>query len=188
MQRGKRPSEAERTSADGRGAATVRIAELVSSGAGVLVVCADASRRAGLAAAPAVSLASTVALAHRLSSVWRRALTGLSAKFAGGLALTDYAAIERAQSEIARSFEHVVLVDPPTSVAAEGSPRCRAGTGRRRSRVGVDASELAGGSGYLHRAWGGAEVDFTIATLAAMTPRGRPSRPSSDACASAASA
>ena len=38
-----------RTRIPGAGSATVRIAELVSSGAGVLAVCADASRRAEIA-------------------------------------------------------------------------------------------------------------------------------------------
>jgi len=154
MQGEKHPSEAARTSADGRGAATVRIAELVSSGAGVLVVCADASRRAGLAGG-ASGLARFNGGAGRIAChrCGGEALAGLTAKSGGGLALTDYAALERARSDIARGFEHVVLVDPPTSVTAEGL-----------------ASGPAGDSGYLHRAWGAAEVDFTIATLAAMAP------------------
>ena len=92
---------------------TATIAELVSSGAGVLAVAADASRRAALANG-ATGLArfnggAALIACHRCSA---EAVAGLAARASGGLALVDYAALAMAP-DLAAKFEHVVLVDAP---------------------------------------------------------------------------
>ena len=92
---------------------TATIAELVSSGAGVLAVAADASRRAALANG-ATGLArfnggAALVACHRCGA---EAVAGLAARGGSGLALVDYAALAMAPG-VAASFEHVVLVDAP---------------------------------------------------------------------------
>ena len=96
---------------------TATIAELVSSGAAVLAVAADASRRAALANG-ATGLArfnggAALIACHRCGA---DAVAGLAARGQGGLALVDYAALAMAP-DLAASFEHVVLVDAPRSAA-----------------------------------------------------------------------
>ena len=122
----------------------VVVAELVSSGAGVLAVCADASRRAALANG-ATGLArfnggAALIACHRCGD---EAIAGLGARADSGLALTDYAALARVP-ELAAGFEHVVLVDPPASELDEG----------RAAAAGP------GGGGFLHAAWTEAELEF----------------------------
>jgi single-stranded-DNA-specific exonuclease len=134
----------------GAGPATVAIAELVSSGAGVLAVCADASRRAALASG-ATGLArfnggAALTACHRCGA---EQVAGLSARGGGGLALTDYAALEF-EPALAESFEHVVLVDPPGGAGEE------ARAGRPRG---------AGTAGFLHQLWTEAELEFSLAVL-----------------------
>ncbi|MGN6816515.1 MAG: single-stranded-DNA-specific exonuclease RecJ, partial [Solirubrobacterales bacterium] len=134
--------------------ATVAIAELVSSGAGVLAVCADASRRAALASG-ATGLArfnggAALIACHRCGDEEIVALRGRSSS---GLALTDYAALERAP-ELATAFEHVVLVDPPPSEADA-------------SRAELPFEE---GPGFLHLLWTDAERDFAVKALAEQWP------------------
>ncbi|HVX31941.1 MAG TPA: single-stranded-DNA-specific exonuclease RecJ [Solirubrobacterales bacterium] len=92
---------------------TATIAELVSSGAGVLAVAADASRRAALANG-ATGLArfnggAALVACHRCGA---ETVAGLAARGRSGLALVDYAALAMAP-DLAASFEHVVLVDAP---------------------------------------------------------------------------
>ncbi len=128
----------------------VAISELVSSGAGVLAVCADASRRAALATG-AAGLARFNGGSGRVacSRCGPQALAELRAKAAGGLALTDYGALEAAGeegAELVAEFEHVVLVDPPTDPAAA-------------------ALVAAGEAGYLHELWSEAEHEFALAAL-----------------------
>ncbi len=108
-----RPAENQRIVLAAGGSATVAIAELVSSGAGVLAVCADASRRAALASG-AGGLARFNGGAARVAChrCGGEAILALSARAAGGLALVDYEALGRA-SGLAAEFEHVVLIDPP---------------------------------------------------------------------------
>jgi single-stranded-DNA-specific exonuclease len=139
----------------GGGSATVAIAELVSSGAGVLGVCADASRRAALAAG-AAGLArfnggAGLVACHRCG---RELLAGLLARSDGGLALTDYAALGAAP-ELAMAFEHVVLVDPPAS------PQAEALASRPLESPVLETGALA--TGYLHQLWSEAEVPFALA-------------------------
>jgi single-stranded-DNA-specific exonuclease len=138
---------AGRTIVGDGGAVTATIAELVSSGAGVLAVCADASRRAALASG-ATGLARFNGGAARVAChrCGGDAVDGLSSRGDGGLALTDYAALARASS-LAEDFEHVVLVDPPPS----GADGRRAG----RAREGSDP-------GFLHPLWTDAEREFSL--------------------------
>ncbi|HEV2727312.1 MAG TPA: single-stranded-DNA-specific exonuclease RecJ, partial [Solirubrobacterales bacterium] len=136
---------------EGAHAATVAIAELVSSGAGVLAVCADASRRAALANG-ATGLArfnggAALIACHRCSD---DEIARLRGRAAAGLALTDFGALER-EPELACAFEHVVLVDPPRDPLDE-------------ARVGLPCPEP--GPGFLHVLWTEAEQEFAGQALA----------------------
>jgi single-stranded-DNA-specific exonuclease len=150
-----RTREPARRLVQSRAPVTVAIAELVSSGAGVLAVCADASRRASLGNG-ATGLArfnggAALIGCHRCSD---EEIERLRRKAESGLAVTDYAALERAP-ELAAAFEHVVLVDPPRDAGDE----MRAG-----------ASCLDGAPGFLHLLWTDAEVDFAAKVLAEQWP------------------
>jgi single-stranded-DNA-specific exonuclease len=139
-----RPASAARVSVEGSGAATVAIAELVSSGAGVLAICVDASRRAALAGG-ATGLARFNGGAARIACdrCGGEAVAALGGRCEGGLALTDYATLSRFPS-LAEGFEHVVQVDPPASAA-----EAEAATGA--------------GPGFLHSLWSEAELALSIA-------------------------
>lgn len=140
---------------EGAASATVAIAELVSSGAGVLAVCADASRRAGLGNG-ATGLArfnggAASIACHRCGDDEIRRLVG---KADAGLAVVDYAALERAP-ELACAFEHVVLVDPPRSAIDE-------------TLAGLPCAD--GEPGFLHVLWSDPERDFAAKALAEQWP------------------
>lgn len=140
---------------DGGASATVAIAELVSSGAGVLAICADASRRAGLGAG-ATGLArfnggAALIACHRCGD---EEIAALAKKAGAGLAVTDYAALERAP-ELACAFEHVVLVDPPAHQLDE-----------IRAALPCDEGE----PGFLHVLWTEAEQEFAAKVLAEQWP------------------
>lgn len=134
------------------------IAELVSSGAGVLAVCADAARRAGLGAG-AGGLArfnggAAVVACHRCPEVEVERLAG---KAEGGLAITDYAALERLGERapaLVAAFEHVVLVDPPRGAADQG----------------LAATPAAREPGFLHLLWAEAEREFAARVEAEQWP------------------
>jgi single-stranded-DNA-specific exonuclease len=142
-------SRTRRRIVDGNSPATVVVAELVSSGAGVLAVCADASRRAALANG-VTGLArfnggAALIACHRCSD---EEIGRLVNRADSGLALTDYAALERSP-ELAAAFEHVVLVDPPRSE-------------EDRVRAGSPCDE----GGFLHAPWTAAELEFAGQALA----------------------
>jgi single-stranded-DNA-specific exonuclease len=152
-----------RTVVRGSGAATARIAELVSSGAGVLAVCADASRRAGLAAG-ASGLARFNGGAGRIACArcGSAALDGVHSRAASGFALVDYATLAR-HPDLAIRFEHVVLIDPPPTAASE---RRAAGPREGGNTAGSGASALGDATaeqGFLHPAWTDAETEFALA-------------------------
>ncbi len=135
----------------GAHSATVAIAELVSSGAGVLAICADASRRAALANG-ASGLArfnggAALIACHRCED---GEIARLRERAAAGLALTDFGALER-EPELACAFEHVVLVDPPRSELDE-------------LLAGLPCVEA--GPGFLHILWTEAEQGFATQALA----------------------
>ena len=116
----------------------------------MLAVCADASRRAALANG-ATGLArfnggAALIACHRCGE---EEIIALGGRAASGLALTDYAALERAPS-LARAFEHVIMVDPPRSEADE-------------VRAGLACGESPG---YLHVLWSEAETEFAAKALA----------------------
>jgi single-stranded-DNA-specific exonuclease len=70
-----------------------------------------------------------------------------------GARIAEYGELER-EPDLARGFEHVVLVDPPSSAELE--------------ELAVAAAADGGvieGPGYLHRAWGELEVRFAIRAL-----------------------
>ena len=128
----------------GNAPVTVVLAELVSSGAGVLAVCADASRRAALANG-ASGLArfnggAALVACHRCGE---GEIARLVTRAESGLAMTDYAALGR-KPQLAAAFEHVVLVDPPRGEGDE-------------LRVGLACGE---GGGFLHAPWTAAELEF----------------------------
>ncbi|HSS42745.1 MAG TPA: single-stranded-DNA-specific exonuclease RecJ [Solirubrobacterales bacterium] len=133
----------------GNAPVAVVIAELVSSGAGVLAVCADASRRAGLANG-ATGLArfnggAALIACHRCGD---EEIARLVTRAESGLALVDYAALEW-KPQLAAAFEHVVLVDPP-----RGEPD--------EELAGVPCGE---GGGFLHEPWTEAELGFASQAL-----------------------
>ncbi len=134
---------------------TVAIAGLVSSGAGVLAVCADASRRAGLGnGAGGLARFNGGAAAVACHRCGDEEIARLADKSSAGLALTDYAALARAP-ELACAFEHVVLVDPPPDALDElraGSP-CPDGT-----------------PGFLHLLWTDPEREFAAKAMAEQWP------------------
>jgi single-stranded-DNA-specific exonuclease len=145
----------------GTASVTVTIAEVVSSGAGVLAVCADASRRAALAAG-ATGLARFNGGAGRVacSRCGGAALDAILAKADGGLALVDYAVLRRSPG-VAQRFEHVVLVDPPSSAAVEQlAAQPRAGDDEHGDAREVRAEPAPG---FLHVAWTDAEREFALA-------------------------
>lgn len=153
-----RSREAGRRLVAGSAPVTVVLAELVSSGAGVLAVCADASRRAALASG-ATGLArfnggSALVACHRCAA---EGVARLRTRSGGGLALTDYAALER-EPELAAGFEHVVLVDPPRSPVDE------ARVGEPYGPAGEPGAQA--GPGFLHAPWTEAEREFAARALA----------------------
>ena len=153
-QQSRQVGSAERVALRGTGSVTATIAELVSSGAGVLVVCADASRRAALASG-ATGLARFNGGAGRIACLrcGVAALEQAVAKAPAGLALVDFGTLRRGGREIAAGFEHIVLVDPPPSAADEllaSSPR----------EPGGVLSETT--AGFLHRAWTDSEREFAV--------------------------
>lgn len=125
--------ERRTTVAGRRGSALARISELLSSGARVMVVGADAGRRDALAelADPArfgLPGGSTIVCARCAPGTLSAAAPGPA------LMLTDYATLAR-EPEAARDYGHLVLLDPPSS---EPIDTCVA---------------TATGPGYLHEAW-----------------------------------
>jgi single-stranded-DNA-specific exonuclease len=150
-----READRARQVVSGALSATVAIAELVSSGAGVLAVCADASRRAGLGnGATGLARFNGGAAAIACHRCGDDEIGQLAKKAEAGLAVVDYAALERAP-ELASAFEHVVLVDPPASVVDE-------------ARAGIPRAD--GDPGFLHVLWSDAERDFAAKALAEQWP------------------
>jgi single-stranded-DNA-specific exonuclease len=128
------------------GSAAAVLAELLSSGAEVLAVCADSSRRSGLAALSRFAAQQAPPACGRCGGV---AVDALRAP-----ALTDYATLERAP-EVAGEFAHVVLVDPPCSASQE----------RLASRALDGWSGGESHPGYLHLAWEEGDVSVALAAL-----------------------
>jgi single-stranded-DNA-specific exonuclease len=148
--RGKLHGSARVNCEDTGSSPTATIAELVSSGAGVLAVAADASRRAALAnGATGLARFNGGAALIACSRCGAEAVAGLAARANGGLALVDYAALAMAP-ELAASFEHVVLVDAPRSAA--------------------DVERATAGEGFIHPLFSTAEREFGLGVLARQAP------------------
>jgi single-stranded-DNA-specific exonuclease len=145
------PDTTRRELVDRRGGAAVAsLAELISSGEPVLAVCADAGRRAGLASSAANPRRFGAAMprvaccrcgASELDSALRQPP-------AAGLVLADWTALA-IRPEAAQRFQHLVVIDPATTEALE-------------SLATADPS----GGGYLHLAWGPAELELSERLLA----------------------
>ncbi len=176
---------------------TATIAELVSSGAGVLAVAADASRRAALANG-ATGLArfnggAALVACHRCGN---EAVAGLATRAGSGLALVDYAALAMAP-DLAASFEHVVLVDAPrtpldlervtapfgadavtdgaTSTAPPAADKAALLELARAAMLGTgDDTDFAdpeqAGPGFLHPLYSDAEREFGLGVLGRQAP------------------
>jgi single-stranded-DNA-specific exonuclease len=188
-------AETRRQVVQGAGSSpTATIAELVSSGAGVLAVAADASRRAALANG-ATGLArfnggAALIACHRCGT---DAVAGLAARAKSGLALVDYAALAMSP-ELAAAFEHVVLVDAPRTpadvarVTAPFGPRPAAPAAEKAALLEVARAAMAaaeaedvgtdslGGrparssTGFLHPLFGDAEREFGLGVLGRQAP------------------
>jgi single-stranded-DNA-specific exonuclease len=158
---------------------TATIAELVSSGAGVLAVAADASRRAALANG-ATGLArfnggAALIACHRCGA---EAVAALASRAGSGLALVDFAALAMAP-DLAASFEHVVLVDAPRTsldLARATAPRGAAADDKaallevaRAAMQGEDVSRPTG-SGFVHPLYSDAEREFGLGVLGCQAP------------------
>jgi len=135
------------------GGIVARISELVSSGDPVLVICADASRRADLA----VLAANPIRFGGSRACVCRRcpdrALKRAADTIQGSgpsLLLADWVALAR-EPGIATAFRHAIAVDPPAS--------------RSQRAVLESAGELSG-EGYLHEIWGAPELELSSRLLA----------------------
>jgi single-stranded-DNA-specific exonuclease len=175
-----RPNEAERLHGPAGGSPrhvihgagsspTATIAELVSSGAGVLAVTADASRRAALANG-ATGLArfnggAALIACHRCGAA---TVANLASRAASGLALTDYSALA-ASPDLATHFEHVVLVDAPRSAAdvervtaAHGEPI--------PSPSPIGGGDGLASPGFIHPLYSDAEHAFGLGVLARQAP------------------
>jgi single-stranded-DNA-specific exonuclease len=136
----------QREVVDRRGCSGVAaVAALASCSEPVLVLCSDALRRRELverAAAPARFGGGPVAIVSaRLAD--EAGVTGIEDVLGSecGVALADWAALERLP-EMAVRFAHVVVIDPPPFPHLERS--------------------VIAGAGYLHEAWGEEDVAMAI--------------------------
>jgi single-stranded-DNA-specific exonuclease len=144
----------DRQIVDRRGSSGVAtVATLASSGDSVLALCADALRRRELverAAAPVRFGGGRVAIASaRLPDDAALAAIAELGEAGCGVALADWAALARMPSLPAR-FEHVVVIDPPPF--------------RHLERLAWTGGDIGGGrrAGFLHLAWGKAEIELAL--------------------------
>lgn len=148
---------------------TATIAELVSSGAGVLAVTADASRRAALANG-ATGLArfnggAALIACHRCGA---STIADLAARADSGLALVDYSALALIPG-LASNFEHVVLVDAPRS-AADVERVSSAHGGPIPSPSPIGGGDGPASPGFIHPLFSDAEHAFSLGVLARQAP------------------
>lgn len=134
------------------GGPAAAVAELVSSGAEVLAVCADPTRRASIAALARLCPGSAPEECAECGGI---VTEGIRTP-----AVIDYIALERTP-EVVGEFAHVVLADPPPT------PRHEALAGQP-----VDGwTESGNHPGYLHEAWVESDVAATLAALEAQLAR-----------------
>jgi hypothetical protein len=93
------------------------------------------------------------------------------------LVLADWGALAR-QPDAPRRFQHVVLVDPPPAEQLEALARAGRETAATNTTAGSTvATNFAGESlwaGFLHLAWGSAEIELARRCLAAEWELRRP--------------
>ncbi len=127
------------------GAAVASLAELISSGEPVLAICADGARRAKLASAAADPRRFGASLPRiaccRCGSDSIEAT--LRSPEGAALVLVDWTVVAL-RPDAPRRFRHVVVIDPPPSEAVEGL-----------------AWADSDGHGYMHLAYGPAELQLT---------------------------
>src|SRR4051794_19857951 len=147
-----RPADGPRREAIDRrgGAAVASLAELISSGEPVLAICVDAGRRAKLASQAADprrfgAALPRIACCRCGATSLDRALQSSGA----GLVLVDWTVVAL-RPEAARDFRHVVAIDPAPSEALEGLAAAAARP--------TDPAATNTAAGYLHLAWGPAEL------------------------------
>jgi single-stranded-DNA-specific exonuclease len=136
------PAPARETVRRGPGSAIAVLADLVSSDETVVALCADASRRAALAERADPRRFGRLAAVHacgRCDADGLRQRLERLRESGSGLVVADWAALSR-EPRLAEGAEHVVLVDPPP--------------------FGELEAMVARGPGYLHVAWGDAEIEF----------------------------
>jgi single-stranded-DNA-specific exonuclease len=141
-----------------RGAAVAAVAELVSSGESVLALCADASRRRGLAGTAAdprrFGAPEPLIACGRCGGPGLDAALGTAGEAepaAPGLVLADWAALAR-RPDAPRRFHHVVLIDPP--------PFERIDDLARAGQAAPGGGPATASPGFLHLAWGRSEVEL----------------------------
>jgi single-stranded-DNA-specific exonuclease len=136
------PAPARETVRRGPGSAIAVLADLASSDERVVALCADASRRAALAERADPRRFGRPAAVHacgRCHAEGLRERLDRLRESGSGLAIADWAALSR-EPCLVEGVGHVVLVDPPPFPE-------------------LDAA-VARGPGYLHVAWGDAEIEF----------------------------
>ncbi len=152
-----------RSVVDRRGRSGVaRVAALASSGEGVLVICADAIRRRALVERAAVPArfgggAMVMAGCGLADDAVREATARLRRSEHGGVVLTDWPRLAR-DPAIVEGFEHIVLIDPAPLPRLE------------------DLVDRSGPDGFLHLAWGAAEVELSLRLWDARVAISRDSR------------
>jgi single-stranded-DNA-specific exonuclease len=173
-----RPGPAREVVDRRRGATVAAVAELVSSGESVLALCADASRRRRLAEAAAdprrFGGGAPQIVCHRCGEEALEALVrGRSARSdpfddapPSSLVLADWGALARRPLAAGR-FQHVVLVDPPPAESIEELARAGRIGPASTAATKTAAAPSPFASGFLHLAWGPAEVALAELCLAA---------------------
>jgi single-stranded-DNA-specific exonuclease len=145
------PGLQQREVVDRRGSSPVAaIGELLSTGERVLALCADVSRRRGLAeqaaGPPRFGLGPAVLASGRCAAA-PMAVRLAAGQGGGGLVLADYETLAE-KPTLGDEFEHIVLVDPTPF------PHLL-----KLAEVGRSAPWAAG---FLHLAYGPAEADFAL--------------------------
>ena len=138
------PAPVRETVRRGPGSAIAVLADLASSDEPVVALCADASRRAALAGRADPRRFGRLAAVHACGRCAAAELRQRLDRLRGsgpGLVVADWAALSR-DPALPKGVDHVVLVDPPPFPELEAA--------------------VARGPGYLHVAWGEAEIEFAL--------------------------
>ena len=138
------PAPVRETVRRGPGSAIAVLADLASSDEPVVALCADASRRAALAERADPRRFGRLGAVHacgRCDADRLRERLDRLRQSGSGLVVADWAALSR-EPRVFEGAKHAVLVDPPPFPELEAA--------------------VARGPGYLHVAWGDAEIEFAL--------------------------